>query len=184
MREISENENTPIHSPWRPVNWITFAAEQDFVLRNRFLTWQWVGVHALDCRVRDAVEEAKTTSLGQHVRKFCNKRYLLFVTLLSSGPYISSHPVKHFVNGGVIVTNREDVFDLLQFVLDGVVAIASYLDQAVNFLLEFRNPIGVKLSRRGERSLGERSLVAEMLCISEHTFFEIDVSNLITDSDL
>lgn len=174
---MAESEKTPVHSPWGPGDIITFAAEEDYALTNRFLTWQWVGVHALDCRVRDAVEEAKTTPRRQHVGKFCNKRYLLFVTLVSFGPYISSHP-EHFVNGGVIVTNREDVFDFFQFVLDGVVAIASYLDQAVDFLLEFGNPIWVEFVR------GEGSLVAKILRISEHTSFETVVANIITDSDL
>ena len=99
------------------------------------------------------------------------------MTLLGPGPHISNHP-EHLVNGGVILTNREDVFDFFQFVLDGIVAIASDLDQAMNFLLEFRNPIGLKFARGG------RSLVPEKLRTSEHTCVEIGVANLITDSDL
>lgn len=114
---------------------------------NGLLTWEGIGVHVLDCGLRDAVLEAKATHHRQRrgiLRR--KKRYELFMARLVPRSDISGK-AEHFVNTCAGKSNLEDRFYLCQPSVNGRRTIAGNEDQAVDFLFEFRNPVGIKGAR-------------------------------------
>jgi hypothetical protein len=74
LEEIAEREEAPIEGPWWPgshgfdAGYISFAAEEDYALTHCLLARKGGGGDALDCWLRDAVEEAETILKHQRSR--------------------------------------------------------------------------------------------------------------------
>jgi len=75
LREIAEGEEAPIQCPRRTGHWllggkrnIILAAREDYSLVYCLLTGAGVSVYTGDCRLRNAIEEAKATFKCQWLR--------------------------------------------------------------------------------------------------------------------
>ena len=101
---------------------------------------------------------------------------------LGAWTYISMK-TEGFMHGSILAAGMEDLFDVSDLLMDGVMTIAGNRDNKMDVTLERRKPIGSE-GARGRCA----TLVAEIWCIFQHASGEspsVDgVPNVICDSQL
>jgi hypothetical protein len=65
LGEVAKTKKASVQGPWRPcgstghIGFVAFAAEENYPLPDSLLAWMGIGVHTLDCGLRDSIEKAE-----------------------------------------------------------------------------------------------------------------------------